>query len=254
MNQVVHQTVHQTPLVVVGGWGVDAAMILPLFDGWPGEIHLVSLNEPLMTRWHSVADVAAYLLGRYPCPAVWVGWSQGAQVVMAAAAQSGLQVSRVITLAGFPRFVAAPDWPVGMAAKTFDDFRAGIARETSLAWRRFQYLLIHGGDDHRGARQDIQPWLKQGAPMTPASLLRGLEWLEAEDQRGLWQEVPVPALHLQAEQDAVVRSWADFFAPADNSEVVPVTGMTHWPRGQTIDLCRDEIRRFVFGKGDEWQI
>ncbi len=248
------QAVHKIPLVIVGGWGVDVAMILPLFDRWPGEIHLVSLNETVMTRCQSVADVAAYLLARYPCPAVWAGWSQGAQVAMAAAAQSVLQVSRVITLAGFPRFVAAPDWPVGMATETFDDFRAGVARETSQAWRRFQYLLIHGGDDHRTARQEIQPWLKQGSPVTPANLLRGLEWLKVEDQQGLWQESRVPALHLQAGQDAVVRSWADFFTPADSSKVVSVTGMTHWPRGQAIGLCRAEIRRFVFGKGDEWQI
>lgn len=244
------QTVYQTPLIVVGGWGVDAAMLLPLFDGWPGEIHLVSLTDTVMTRCESVADVAAYLLDHYPSPSVWAGWSQGAQVAMAAAAQSDLQVPRVITLAGFPRFLAAPDWPVGMSAESFNTFRDGIANETGPAWRRFQHLLVHGCDDHLQARKELQRWLKKGASVTPASLMRGLEWLESEDQQGLWQELRVPALHLQAEQDAVVRSWAGSFAPAGSAGVVTVPGMTHWPRGPAVAHCREEIHRFAFGAGD----
>lgn len=244
------QTADQTPLVVVGGWGVDAAMLLPLFDGWPGEIHLLSLTDTMMTRCESVAEVAAYLLDRYPCPSVWAGWSQGAQVAMAAAAQSDLQVSRVITLAGFPRFLAAPDWPVGMLAERFNTFRDGIANETGPAWRRFQQLLIHGCADHLQARKELRPWLKKGAFVTPASLIRGLDWLESEDQQGLWQKLPVPALHLQAEQDAVVRSWAGSFAPARSADVVTVPGMTHWPRGQAVAHCRGEIHRFAFSTGD----
>lgn len=260
MNQVAHQT----PLVVVGGWGVDAAMLLPLFDGWPGEIRLVSLTDTVMSRCESVAEVAAYLLDHYPSPSVWAGWSQGAQVAMAAASQSALtsaldsalnsalQVSRVITLAGFPRFVAAPDWPVGMATDTFDTFKAGIASQAGQTWRRFQQLLIHGCDDPLQARRELQPWLKRGASVTQANLARGLEWLETEDQRSLWQGLRVPALHVQAGRDAVVRSWLETFVPADSSEVVTVPAMTHWPRGHAVTLCRDEIRRFVFGKGDLW--
>lgn len=248
------QVSYQRPLVVVGGWGVDAAMLMPLFDNWPGEIHMVSLTDSVMTRCASVTEVAAYLLDRYPCPSVWAGWSQGAQVVMAAASQSDLQISRVITLAGFPRFLAAPDWPVGMAAETFNRFRADIASQASQAWRRFQQLLIHGCDDHLQARKELLPWLKRGASVSPENLIRGLEWLETEDQRALWQEVRVPTLHLQAGQDAVVRSWAECFSPAEGAEVVSIPDMTHWPRGHAVTLCQDAIHRFVFGKEDSWVV
>ncbi|MBL3555020.1 MULTISPECIES: alpha/beta fold hydrolase [Marinobacter] len=256
MNQVAHRA----PLIVVGGWGVDAAMLLPLFDGWPGEIHLVSLTDTIMARCESVAEVGAFLLERYPHPSVWVGWSQGAQVVMAAASQSALisglhralQVSRVITLAGFPRFVATPDWPAGMSTGTFKTFRADVAHQTGPAWRRFQQLLIHGCEDYREARKDLLPWLKYGTPLSPGHLVRGLEWLEAEDQTALWRQITVPALHLQAGRDAVVRSWAANLVPAGSSEVVTVPGMTHWPRGQAIGLCREQIWRFAFGKEYSW--
>lgn len=252
------QVAHQTPLVVVGGWGVDAAMLLPLFDGWPGEIHLVSLNNTIMARCESIAEVAAYLLGHYPYRSVWAGWSQGAQVAMAAASQttlnSPLQVSRVITLAGFPRFVATPGWPVGMDAQTFEAFKAGIVNETGGTWRRFQQLLIHGGDDPLQARQELRPWMSRGPSVAPANLVRGLDWLEAEDQKALWQSLRVPTLHLQAGQDAVVRSWSDTLVPAETSEVTTVPGMTHWPRGQAALHCREAIRRFVSGTEGSWQV
>ena len=249
MNQVAHRT----PLVVVGGWGVDAAMLLPLFDGWPGEIHLVSLTDNIMTRCETVAEVASYLLDYYPCRSVWAGWSQGAQVAMAAASQaasdSTLQVSRVITLAGFPRFVAAPDWPAGMEVPSFDAFKADMVNETGATWRRFQQLLIHGCDDPLQARQELRPWMSRGSPLAKANLVRGLDWLEAEDQKALWQSLQVPALHLQGGRDAVVRSWSDTLLLEDPSEVTTVPGMTHWPRGEAALGCREAIRRFVFGKG-----
>lgn len=232
---------------------MDAAMLMPLFDRWPGEVHLVSLTDAVMTRCGSVADVAAYLLDRYPCPSVWVGWSQGAQVAMAAASQSSPQVARVITLAGFPRFVAGTDWPVGMAVEVFDAFRGGVVSHPSQAWRRFLNLLIHGCDDHLQARQELLPWLKLGALVSPANLVRGLDWLESEDQLTLWRKVSVPTLHLQAGKDAVVPSWVGALTPSEAVDVVTVPDMTHWPRGHALTLCRDSIRRFVFGEEGVWR-
>lgn len=239
----------QTPLVVVGGWATDAAMLLPLFDSWPGEIHLVSINDALVSRCESITQVADYLLARYPCPSIWAGWSQGSQVVMAAAARGTAQVSKVITLAGFPRFVAGPGWPTGMAVETFEAFRAGIASQADQAWKRFQHLLVHGCDDRSKARSELRPWLERGPSVCPQNLLRGLDWLESEDQLWLWSEAEVPALHLQAGKDALVRPWAGNFTPSGTGKVVPVPDMTHWPRGPAVAQCRDAIRQFALGEG-----
>jgi len=242
----------RTPLVIVGGWGVDAAMLLPLFDHWPGEIHLVSLNDVLMSRCGSITEVADYLLMRYPCPSVWAGWSQGAQVAMAAAALSRSQVCRVITLAGFPRFLASSQWPGGMAVDTFEAFREGVARNHVRAWTRFQRLLIHGSTDGSDARRELQPWLEPGPSVSPANLARGLGWLATEDQLSLWSTLPVPTIHLQAGRDAVVQSWKDTFRPAQAADVVPVPDMTHWPRGPALAHCREAIRPFIFSEGEAW--
>ncbi|WP_300497450.1 alpha/beta fold hydrolase [Marinobacter sp.] len=242
------------PLVVVGGWGVDAAMLLPLFDRWPGEIHLISLNDALMSRCDSVTEVADYLLERYPCPSVWAGWSQGAQVVMAAASRGFAQVSKAITLAGFPRFVAGPQWPAGMTADTFEAFREQVSQNAGFAWRRFQQLLIHGCPDGSQARQELRPWLARGPLVSDLNLALGLDWLGSEDQRSLWSALPVPTLHLQASEDVVVQCWEHTFHPSQIAKVVSVPGMTHWPRGQALSRCHDEILRFVFGKEVQWTL
>lgn len=236
------------PLVVVGGWGVDAAMLLPVCDRWPGEVHLVSLNDALMSRCNSVQEVAENLLTRYPCPAIWLGWSQGAQVVMAAAAQSGSQVRKAITLAGFPRFVAGPEWPSGMPEETFNAFRDEVSGNAGHAWRRFQRLLVHGSHDQSQARQELRPWLERGPLVSDANLVRGLDWLGSEDQLLLWNALSVPALHLQAGSDVVVRCWKGAYRPAEASQVSAVPGMTHWPRDAAAASCRDAVHRFVFGK------
>lgn len=240
------------PLVVVGGWGVDAAMLLPLFDRWPGEIHLVSLNDALVSRCDSVTEVADYLLERYPCPSVWAGWSQGAQVVMAAASRGCSQVRRVITLAGFPRFVAGPEWPAGMPVNTFAAFREQVSQNADLSWRRFQSLLIHGSHDESQARKELRPWLERGPAVSDVNLIRGLAWLGSEDQRPLWGALSVPTLHLQASQDVVVQGWDHRFHPSHVARVVTVPGMTHWPRGQALTSCRDEILRSVLSKEVQW--
>ena len=244
----------RSPLVVVGGWGVDAAMLLPLFDRWPGEIHLISLNDALMSRCDSITGVADYLLERYPCPSVWAGWSQGAQVVMAAASRSCPQVRKAITLAGFPRFVAGEQWPTGMAVDTFETFREQVSQNAGLAWRRFQRLLIHGSHDESQALQELRPWLARGPSVSDVNLVRGLDWLGSEDQRSLWDALPVPTLHLQASNDVVVECWEHSFHPSPAAKVVRVTGMTHWPRGQALSRCHDEILQFVFGKEVEWTL
>lgn len=173
---------------------------------------------------------------------------------MAAASRSCAQVRKVITLAGFPRFVAGPQWPAGMAVDTFEAFRKEVSQNAGLAWRRFQQLLIHGSHDGSQARQELRPWLARGPSVSDVNLVRGLDWLGSEDQRSLWGALQVPTLHLQASDDAVVERWEHSFHPSQAARVVTVPGMTHWPRGQTLSRCHDEILQFVFGKEVEWAL
>ncbi len=237
----------KTPLIVIGGWGVDAAMLEPVVRDWPGLVRFVSLTDDAVSGCSNVNDLASKLVESYPEPAVWMGWSLGAQVAMAASAMDNSPVERVITLSGFPRFVADVDWPFGMEKATFDRFCRDYSDHPSKTWRRFHQLLIQGvaSSEMGHARRDLAPWVAVGSLAGVETLQRCLSWLENGDQRPIWRSPSVPVLHLLAEHDALIGRWGSDsqYSPASVALVI-VPGMTHWPRGAAADRCAKAIRQF----------
>ncbi len=240
-------------LVVVGGWGVRCEMLAELYDHWPGETVLVSLDDALMAACDSVADVADTLLARHPEPAVWLGWSLGAQVAMAAAARQTGAVTAVITVGGFPRFTVAEGWNSGMPARDFTHFATGIARDPERHWSHFLWLMVNGDDCERQPRKQLRPWLEAGTPVSGAYLDKGLAWLRSEDQRALWVESTTPALHLLGERDAVVKPWAGWSGIPGCHQAEVIRGMAHWPAGQAAERCQQMMAAFLEEAGGKVQ-
>lgn len=239
-----------TPIVVVGGWGVDAAMLEPVLGTWPGHVTYVSLSDELLRENDSIEGVAAALAQQHSQPAIWLGWSQGAQVAMAAASIAPAQVCEVITLAGFPRFVAGAEWPLGMPTETFAAFREGCKKSPARTWRRFQQLLTYGVGraEAAQARRDLSAWVANGPVADESSLQRGLAWLEQEDQCALWATLDVPALHLHGENDALVEPWWESLALPHGASHQVISGMTHWPRGAAAQRCAQALHTFAFSR------
>jgi pimeloyl-[acyl-carrier protein] methyl ester esterase len=227
------------PLLVIGGWGVNAAMLGPVATQWPGPVRFVSLDDRLLASSHTVAEAARTLVLQYPEPSVWLGWSQGAQVAMAAADIPGTPVQKVVTLAGFPRFVAGDDWPTGMAPETFEAFRRGMAADPNRTWRRFQQLLVHGVARAQSAtaRRELGRWLADGPVANSEHLEHSLDSLAREDQRTLWRTLDQPTLHLLAEADALVRPWSEDLALPERATVKIIPDMSHWPSGDKAAQC-----------------
>lgn len=237
-------------LVVVGGWGVSARMLQAVVAQWPGRLHFVSLDDDLLSSNQTLPDVARVLIDRYPDPAVWMGWSQGDQVVMAAANRPDTPVERLVTLAGFPCFLAGDGWPAGMAPDTFEAFRTGLIDDANRSWRRFQQLLIHGCSRSEAgkARRELSRWIKAGAIASGGNLERGLSWLAKEDQRLLWQRLEVPALHLLAGADALVRPWVTDLCLPESSGLQVIADMTHWPAGAKAVECGGLLNDFALSR------
>lgn len=232
-------------LVVVGGWGVPVEMLAELYEFWPGLVELVSLDDTLVSCCDSVSAVADQLLSRYTEPSVWMGWSLGAQVVMEAACRDTGAVSAVITLAGFPKFLADERWPHGMSADQFEAFRSGLDKESERYWLRFLLLMISGAAERRVERQRLKGWLDKGPKVSPDNLAKSLEWLRHADQRSLWSHIEFPALHVFGECDQVVPSWADGLETPSSTTEVGIPGMAHWPGGVSASGCRIAIDAFL---------
>lgn len=232
-------------LIVVGGWGVQAEMLSALYRFWPGEVVPVSLNDDLLSRCHSVSEVADELLSLYPEPSVWMGWSLGSQVVMEAAARETGSVSYVITLGGFPRFVAGEGWPNGMDPREFRAFSLGIHRDPQRYWLHFLLLMINGASDEKQERQKLKPWLEQGPQISDDQLCKSLAWLESGEQSELWRSVSTPALHVSGANDLVVSSRADKPEMLASGSHVVIPGMAHWPGGCSASDCWGAIQNFL---------
>ncbi|SOB78385.1 pimeloyl-[acyl-carrier protein] methyl ester esterase [Marinobacter sp. LV10R510-11A] len=232
-------------LVVVGGWGVPVEMLAGLYEAWPGPVELVSLDDSLVARCNSVASVADELLSLYTEPSVWMGWSLGAQVVMEAACRDTAAVSGVITLAGFPKFLAGEGWPYGMSAGQFGAFSCGLNSESERYWLRFLLLMINGAAEGRGERQRLQGWLDKGPSVSPDNLIKSLGWLRQADQRSLWSGLGIPALHVSGERDQLVSSWAGALETQPSTIEASIPGMAHWPGGVFAADCRVVIEAFM---------
>ncbi len=232
-------------LVVVGGWGVRVEMLEPVYRRLPAEVTLVSLDDRLLEHCQSVSDAADELLSTCSEPAIWMGWSLGAAIVMEAASRATGAVRAAVTLAGFPRFVAANGWTTGMSRAEFSAFARGLRQDPERYWLHFQLLMINGCANETQARQQLKPWLEAGAPVSPEGLAHTLTWLRDLDQRGRWQALDIPALHLLGREDVIVRPWSGQLALGPNSRIETIDGMAHWPVADQAQLCANAIRSFL---------
>ncbi|MBD3655258.1 MULTISPECIES: alpha/beta fold hydrolase [Marinobacter] len=235
----------ELPAILLGGWAVEATMVAPVLNDWPGPVTVVSLDEELLLGCDSVSAVADALARRYPGPGLWLGWSMGAQVAMAVAQQHPDQVRALVTLAGFPCFVQTADWPFGMEPALFRQFVSDFADNPARAWQRFLRLQIRGDGQESAARAALTPWLHRGSLLGPEALHKGLTWLAHTDQRKLWREVGIPALHLFGERDPVVSARMAEMVLPPTARAAVISGMAHWPCLGSLDRVRTELTDFV---------
>ncbi|WP_374427185.1 malonyl-ACP O-methyltransferase BioC [Ideonella dechloratans] len=194
------------------------------------------------------------LLRSAPVGAIWVGWSLGGMLALAAAARAAPRmVSGVVTVASSPKFLASTDWPAGVPQELFDAVYAGTD-DVAGTLRRFGGLELKGcpGSELRQHLKWLQTHAQQPAP--DSSTLRAeLDWLAQLDVRSVLGKLPVPVRHVLAGQDAVLPvACAEAIASltgrsgevsvlADAPHALP---LTHAPAlAQVVDALWQQLRR-----------
>ncbi|MDC0661706.1 alpha/beta fold hydrolase [Marinobacter sp. SS21] len=233
------------PVVLIGGWGVSVDMVMPLVEDWPAPVFPVSLDDEGVGTCPDVSALAEQLTKRFPRPALWIGWSLGGQVAMAAAEAAPAQVRSVVTLCSFPKFVATQQWPQGMAAAQFHQFAEGLQRDAQRCRQRFLMLQTLGDPDEAEARRALKPWLARTEQFSPQMLAKTLDWLALTDQRSLWQRLDRPALHVWGDRDQVVNAAMADATLSKRARGERVADLNHWPRGDAMARCRQLVRGFV---------
>lgn len=190
-------------LLLLGGWGYTPAVLSPLataLEHLDIDVHILSpLPEtPVpITSW--LSTLVMRHLSETAGPVLLSGWSLGGQIATLLAAHCPERVAGLVTLCTNPAFMQCATWPTAMPPSTFSAFQHGIDQDPQLTLQRFAGLCAQGSPHGRHVIRQ----LRTHTIHTPTTSL-GLSWLASLDVRTALEAVPVPQLHLYAEQDGLV--------------------------------------------------
>lgn len=237
-------------LVLVHGWGMNPAVWAPLEKRLKPhfEVHCPALpghgGMPMIPGW-SAASLAQSWLEIWP-DAFWLGWSLGAQVVLAAAGCENRRMRGAVLLGGTPRFVATGEWSCAMAESEFQAFKArcGTAPETTL--QQFLGLQVLGSEQRGSTLRVLRKTLAAAPETDRQALLGGLEVLQQTDLRPALAGVPCPVLWLSGEQDQLTPAAAARRSAAamTHSRVECLPGAGHAPFISHEGEVADQVSRW----------
>lgn len=197
------------PLVLLPGWGFGRHAFDPAIDALAASHRVVRMDLPgcgasRPDRCGGDLDaIAASALAAAPQPAVWVGWSVGALVALAAARQRPDAVASVVLVAASPQFVAEARWP-GIDSETLAGFADGVERDPAAAHARFLQFQLAGSARSRPALRALRAAAAADGLPDVASLRAGLEILRATDLRATLGALSCPVAAILGQADPLV--------------------------------------------------
>ncbi len=197
-------------LVLLHGWAMHSGIWRGLVDSLSSEFrvnlvdlpgHGVNRHVPLSRNLH---EVAGQILASVP-PAVWIGWSLGGLVTLAAAMLQPHMVQKAIMVAATPSFAWQPHWDCGVDGASQRAFSDGLDNNPGDTLAQFwqQCFGVEGVEeslrllgkssvtDDLPARDDLQA---------------GLHLLYGNDLSVKLDTCRVPALFLGGSRDRIVRA------------------------------------------------
>jgi malonyl-CoA O-methyltransferase len=196
------------PLVLLHGWGADSRTLTPLADLLGAHAPVTALDLPgfgtnaAVDFPHDLAALLDFLDARVAPGSVLVGWSLGGALALRLAERFPSKVRAVVSIATNPCFVRRVDWPHGMDAASFRDFRAGVADEPERQLERFGALQARSDRHERAVHRRLRGSRVRGA--AGENLLRALDTLAALDLRGTLPALTQPVLHIFGTRDRLV--------------------------------------------------
>lgn len=137
--------------------------------------------------------------------AVVLGWSLGAQVALAAAADPKVRarVAALVLVSATPRFTEGEGWPHGLPARSVEGLAARVRRDAAKAVARFFDGMFVDGELDAPGRARAEAVRAAVPPADPAALLSGLDVLARADLRAALPALDVPALVVHGDRDPV---------------------------------------------------
>lgn len=239
-------------LVMLHGWGMNSA-VWSGFDPLPDRLAPLPLalpghdGQPFDAARTSVWDWADDCLGRAPERAVWLGWSLGGLVALAAALRAPRRVAALVLITATPRFIQAADWRVAMPEETLAQFHDSLLAEPTATLDRFLALQVRGSEAARETLRKLRAELAARPAPNPAALAQGLDLLRDEDLRGRLPDIRCPTLWLFGSHDsltpAAVAERIELLMPEAHTAIIP--GAAHVPQLSHPEDSRACIANFL---------
>jgi pimeloyl-[acyl-carrier protein] methyl ester esterase len=245
-------------VVILHGWGMHAAVCADLAAGLATRAMSSLIELPGHGRRAfspALGDLWSWArdgLDAAPERAVWLGWSLGGLVALAAALHAPRRVEALILLASTPRFVLGTDWTPALTAETLEQFRTELGTDPTGTLTRFLALQVQGGDTPLETLRVLRQRLTDGPTPDPAALSLGLSLLRDEDLRGRLADIRCPALWIFGSRDtlvpAAVAERVELMMPG--AHTLRIEGAAHAPHLSHPKETLQAIHDFLSGLDD----
>jgi len=244
-----------TPLAMLHGWGLNrrvwvdvsaglAPICRPLLMDLPGHGHSEFVADACtLNDWSTAA------LATVPSPSLWLGWSLGGMVALAAAAAQPEHVRGLILVATNARFAQGQDWPTAVETTVLEGFAASLEQDYPATLARFLALQARGDERARETVRVLRQQLAEGGMPQPAALRAGLSILREADLTSALPQVRCPVLLVGGEYDNLVPMTAlEIMAKAlTKADLCIIKGASHAPFISHRDEFVSAVARFVAG-------
>ena len=125
MNIYYEQSGHGPDVVLVHGWGSHGGVWTDMARALSADYRVIVPDLPghgrsrdLLPAPYTPETLAEGVRSGLSGPAVWVGWSMGGLVALAAAQHYPQDLTRLVLVGATPKYVQSADWPHAMSLTT----------------------------------------------------------------------------------------------------------------------------------------
>lgn len=198
------------PVVLVHGWGMNAAVWQPWLEQLNKSYQVTCVElpghgfSPLQADQLNLDSWVEAIAEVVPDNAIWIGWSLGGLVVLSAALKQVKSIRAVYLLSATPSFTQQADWQCAMPLKTFEQFADNLKEDIETTLLRFLSLQIKGSDLARDLLKQLREGFSVHPQATQQGLLAGLQILRNTDVRSDLKQLKMPVHWTFGERDTLV--------------------------------------------------